>query len=225
MAALEEVKAVTEVPEETGQLPPDPMDAVEKKIRASIIETTKGMLTELAEAITPESAPRALRVGENISKHTRKVLSELGLGNMLDTHRRKTLSGYSDVAGMDDDTPGYLSAIGSVGGGNLETFGAQFAQQLGASMKQIAGVFSPSAPEGTELALPALMSAIETAKAMEDPELEAKLRAKVDSLLAKGSGIIDAEFNALPPKPPTVEDIVAEAVQQTTEDGDASTAE
>jgi hypothetical protein len=195
------------------------MDAVEEKICADIVQTTKAMLTELAEAITPESAPRALRVGENISKHTRKVLAELGLGNMLDTHRRKKLGGgYADVVGMDDDEPGYLSAVGSVGGGNLETFGAQFAQQLGSSMKQILGVISPSAPSGDELALTALMSAIGTAKSMDDPELEAKLRAKVDSLLAKDSGIIDAEFNALPARPPgdqLVEDVVAEAVQQT----------
>lgn len=222
MAALEEVK---EVSEETGQLPPDPMDAVEKKLRDSIIETSKAMLTELAEAITPETAPRALRVGENISKHTRKLLSELGLGNMLDTHRRKTLSGYTDVAGLDDDTPSYLS-VG--GGSNLETFGAQFAQQLGSSLKQITDVFSPSTPATAELSLVELLEGIKAAKEMEDAELENKLQAKVDSLLAKNSGIIDAEFGVLPSAPPpdpVVEDIMTEAVQQTMEAGDATTSE
>jgi HPt (histidine-containing phosphotransfer) domain-containing protein len=180
-----EAAGLVAVPEEE-ELPDDPLEVVEEQIRRDTLSHAKTDLQRLMDALNVSTAPRVLRLVENIAEHHREMLATLKLGEDSVVRKKK----YSPF----DDTLSVMSSS--------ETFGAQAITQIGATL----GDAFRTQHEGRNI--DNLISAIATAKDANLDHLVPRLERKLDRLLgpAEADEPLDTE-EALEEEPPEAEEV------------------
>ena len=167
-----------------GMAAPDPVEHVEQTLRKMATGNCKAMLVKLVHNIdeVPNTA-RVLRLIEVVANLHRQALSNFGTGT---APVRRSSSIYTvgnnslNSLASSDDNVGYDSDSGQIQGASYGNTGETFAAQLATQF--LSGIKQTQTPQG----ISHLVSALAEAKEAGLTDVEASIKAKLDTLLATG---------------------------------------